>query len=714
MMNIINASLINFTTILLLVDNISTINFNSFLIKNGNILLHMDGYKINNNKLTLFLKGEVNIKKQCYIFHEGISVKVSFNPLYSSKEFNSRFYTKAELGASYTKDTTSFSLWSPAAAFVNLLIYENGDPSVSEKPRKFKMIENNGLWHIRVKGNLKGYFYTYQIKVLGELNEAVDPYAKAVGINGLRGAIIDLKDTDPKDFHKDQSPILESFTDAVIYEASVRDISMHPDSGIRNKGKYLGLTEDHTHTSKGISTGLQHISELGVTHIQLMPVFDFSSTSTDERNPYKYNWGYDPQNYNVPEGSYSSDPYYPVSRIHEFKKMVQHIHRNGLSIVMDVVYNHLFHSTDNNFHKIFPGYYFRYDESFNLSNGSGCGNDTASERPMVRRFIIDSLVHWVEEYHVDGFRFDLMGLHDIETMNAVRKVLNKYDRRIMVYGEGWNLNTFLPQEERANMNNAYKLPHIGHFSDTIRDTLRGSVFSSGDRGFVSGKQGLENQVQYCVTGCTMHPYSHKGVSITPDQSINYVSAHDNHTLWDKLELSSPESSLEELKSMSKLANAIVLTSQGIPFIHSGSEFCRTKGGIENSYNSTDSINRMDWNRKQRFLDVFEYYKGLIDLRKNHPAFRMNSQEKLKKHLHFLNNIPANVVAFMLMDYANGDYWKDILVIYNANRYDVSLEIPHDTWYITTDKNRAGIETLRSFTGGEIWVDSISITVLYRT
>lgn len=711
-MDITNCSLINFTTILLTLRVNFGINLNNLTIKNGETTLLIRSHRIDGNQIILLLKDEINIKRESFLIYQENYVKIRYDKLFSLKEFHDRYYVDCNLGLSYTKNSSVFTLWAPAAAYVNLLIYENGDPLIGETPQKYKMIECYGLWRVRLTGNLKGYYYTFQVKVYEELNEVVDPYAKAVGINGLRGAIIDLRDTDPKNFQYDSSPPLNNFVDAVIYETSIRDISIYPDSGIKNKGKYPGLIEGSTYSSKGVSTGLQHLLDLGITHIQLMPVYDFSWKSVDEKNPFKYNWGYDPQNYNVPEGSYTTDPFYPICRIYELKRLVQQLHNNGLSIVMDVVYNHVYHNTENIFNKIFPGYYFRYDEQGNSSDGSGCGNDIASERSMVRKFILDSVLYWASEYHIDGFRFDLMGILDIATMNMIREALNKFQRKILLYGEGWNLNTLLPESEKASMDNSNKLPEIGHFNDIIRDALRGSVFNLEDRGFVSSKEDIEELIEFSVTGCTIDHGIYKSKFQSPKQSINYVSAHDNHTLWDRFQLSCPDSSQEELKAMCKLANGIVLTSQGVSFLHSGSEFCRTKGGVGNSYNSTDSVNRMDWNRKYEFIDVFHYYCGLISLRKNHPAFRMISVDQIKKSLIFLST-PKNTVAFILKDHANADSWRDILVIYNANKAGVKINIPEGTWNIVVDKVNSGTTILSTFTGSEIKVDGISLNVMYR-
>lgn len=708
-MNTVKASAIGFKKIRLCANDLSVLDLSKLSIKNGQNYINIkECFKVEDS-LVLDLSDNINIKYPCDIIYENISEKVNYIPLYISDEFNERFYTDLPLGCRYSLEETSFSLWSPIAASVNLLVYKSGDNK--EDPRRFLMEEKNGLWTMKLKEDLKGYFYTYEVTVHGQTNEAVDPYAYASGINGLRGAIIDLNDTNPEGFHLDISPTLKNFTDAVIYETSIRDISICENSGISLKGKFLGLAEENTKSNKGLSTGLNHIKELGVTHIQLMPMFDISFNSIDEKDPVKYNWGYDPQNYNVPEGSYSTNPYNPVNRIYELKKLIQTLHRNNLCVNMDVVYNHLFHQIDNNFEKIFPGYYLRFNEDGSFSNGSGCSNDTASENPMMRRFIIDSIMYWATEYHMDGFRFDLMGLHDTYTMNLVRDNLDKLERNIMLYGEGWDLSTALPKEKRAAQLNNHKMPRIGHFNDTLRDGVKGSVFFSDAKGFVNGKDGLEELIRKSIVGSIKYRDKYEGIFQTPEQSINYVSCHDNNTLWDKLELTEGKSDIELLKAMDKLANAIVLTCQGIPFIHSGEEFCRTKNGIENSYISPDSINQIDWYRKENFMDVFEYYKGLIKLRNNHPAFRMNSKELIDEHIHFLD-CPNNTVAFMIKGNANSDSWKNILVIYNANKDSSSIQLPDGDWNVVVDKYTAGTDTLRTVTNIH-QAYGISISVLYQ-
>lgn len=576
------------------------------------------------------------------------------------------------------------------------------------------MSENMGLWSLTIQEDLKGLFYTYEVTVYGKTTEAVDPYARATGINGLRGVIIDLKDTNPEKWEKDVSPEIKSYTDAIIYETSVRDISMHPDSGIKNKGKYLGLIEEGTLSASNLSTGLDHILELGITHLQLMPLYDFSYKSVNEKNILeKYNWGYDPQNYNVPEGSYSLAPEDPIVRIMELKETIMKLHTKNIAINMDVVYNHMYEAGESNFEKVFPGYYFRINDSGNFINGSGCGNDTASENNMMKKFIVDSVLYWAEEYHIDGFRFDLMGLHDIETINEVRLKLDELKRPIMLYGEGWDIPTGIPSETRATQYNAWKQPKIGFFNDVIRDSVRGGVFDPSEKGFVSGSRGLENKIRLVITGCINYSEEISGLYPSPVHAINYVSAHDNHTLWDKLQACAGEFSIEERKSMQKLANAIVLTSQGIPFLHSGAEFCRTKDGVENSYNSPDNINWIDWERKSEFKDVFDYYKGLISLRKEHPAFRLKSSEEIKNHLKFIYGLPDNVVGFELRGTEVKDSWSTILVFYNGNNHKISFTLPKDNWKIAADKYNIYLNGIGNIENGNLDMEGTSLSILYK-
>lgn len=714
-MNILKANVTGFRKIIVEVDDFTKFSFPRFIVKNDDKVIKIIYYFIKNNIVTFVLSDDINIKSDCIIFYdENINSKCTYYKLFASDEFNGRFYTMDELGVQYTKNRSEFRIWSPVATSVNLLLYKNGDPDIVEAPRKILMQENNGLWYTYVYENLKNYFYTYEITVYGSINEAVDPYAKAVGINGARGAIIDLSETNPEGFSKDIFPSnIVNFTDAIIYEISVRDMTMNPNSGAVHNGKFLGLTEEDTKTSKNELTGISYIKDLGVTHVQIMPIFDYAAGSVDEKTIDKYNWGYDPENYNVPEGSYSTDPYKPECRIIELKKMIQAFHKNGICVNMDVVFNHLFHAKENCFEKIFPGYYLRYDENGSVCNGSGCTNDTASENPMMQRYILDSILYWTEEYHIDGFRFDLMGIHDVNTMNIIRNKLNKFQRPIMLYGEGWDLNTALAEDIKAKMSNARKTPHLGYFNDIIRDTLKGSSFNMYDNGYISGKENQENDIKACVAGCIKYGELPHAIFSSPDQSINYVSCHDNNVLWDKLLLTNSSESEEVRINRQKLALGIILTSQGISFLHSGVEFIRTKQGIENSYNSPDNINSVDWDRRDNYIYITEYIKGIINIRKQHPAFRISTSDTVLSHLQFCDNQNKNIVAFLLKNNANGDTWKNILVIYNSNNYSVDIKLPSGAWNLVTDKYVASHDNIiNSFETG-YKIESLCINILYN-
>lgn len=710
----IYAAFKDFNNVVIHIENPCKYTQNNFRIYNGNNSLEIAAYSISDDEIIIQLKDEIDIKKQCRIEYIGlnIDINISFNDLYNSSEFNDKFFYPYDLGCSYSPNKTIFRVWSPIAQSVVLQLYKNGDPDLDKIPEKIPMSELNGLWSVEISRDIKGYFYTYLVKTYEGEAEAGDPYAAAVGINGIRSAVIDLKDTDPQNFYHDKYNNVSDLTDAIIYEASIRDISKNHNSGIINGGKYLGFTEENTVNSNNEPTGINHIKELGITHVQLMPVFDFSFTSVDERNPVKYNWGYDPQNFNVPEGSYATDAYNPLCRIKELKALIQCLHRNNIGVIMDVVYNHIFSEKDNNFEKIFPGYYFRKNPDGSFVKGSGCQNDTASERSMYRKFMLDSTRYWAEEYHLDGFRFDLMGLHDVETMNLIKENLNKLNRNIFVYGEGWALNTLLSDERKAKISNAFKTPCVGYFNDIIRDSVKGSVFIGEDRGFISGKPGMESTIKKCAAGCINYRSDLKGPLLSASQSVNYVSCHDNNTLWDKIDISCSTDDQEFKKSLQKFANAIIFTSQGVPFLHSGEEFCRTKYHSDNSFNLPDNINSIDWDRKTYLHDIFEYYNGLVEIRKKHAAFRMSSADDIRKHLLFLENTPTNTVAFMLTEHANNDTWRNILVIYNANRNPVIINVPYNTYYRTANNAIAGCNVIDTVTGDKIKADAISMNLFF--
>ncbi len=601
-------------------------------------------------------------------------------------------YKGKDLGFTYSLDATTFKLWSPGASEVRLHVYEKGDGDNLLQTYKMQG-KADGVWSYEVKGNLKDVYYTFQVNQNGQwLQEKPDLYAVAVGVNGQRSMVIDLNETDPKGWNEDQKPVLKHPTDMIIYEMHIRDLSIHKSSGVRAKGKYAGLTETGTKSPEGLSTGLDHIKSLGVTHVHLLPTFDHRSIDETRLDEPQYNWGYDPLNYNVPEGSFSTDPYNGKVRIREFKEMVKTFHDNGIRVILDVVYNHTGQTEDSNFNQLVPDYFYRQNEDGSFSDASACGNETASERAMMRKYMIESVKYWAEEYHIDGFRFDLMGIHDIATMNELSKNLHQIDPTIFVYGEGWTAgDSPLPLENRALKAHTYKMEKVAAFSDDMRDGLKGSVFEHEEGGFVSNTSGTKESVKFGIVASTQHPqvdykkvnYSDAPWAAEPNQTINYVSCHDNHTLFDKLNISRPDASSDDIIRMHRLAETLVLTSQGVPFIHAGMEFLRTKNGVENSYISPDTINQIDWTRKAAYLSVFEYYRDLIALRRQHPAFRMPTTEMIQAHLVFLES-PEQVIAYHLKDHANDDPWQDILLFFNGGETAVDMPLPDGKWTVVSN------------------------------
>jgi pullulanase len=626
-------------------------------------------------------------------------------PFFTYAQSDYPTYNGSDLGLTYTPQASTFKIWSPIAKSVTIRLYQKGLPETKEQPTETGVMTkgDNGLWIYKAQGDRKGQYYTFQVTIWDGkiMQEVPDPYAKAVGANGKRAQVIDLSKTNPIGWEKDKSPVFEQKTDAILYELHVRDASISPTSGIQQKGKFLGLTETGTTYSNGktaVSTGLDHIKELGATHVHLLPSYDYftiDETKINDPNYKVYNWGYDPLNYNTPEGSYATNPYDGAVRIVEFKKMVQAMHSKGLRVVMDVVYNHTMFGEESYFHQLVPFYYHRAKADGTFSNASGCGNETASERPMVRKFMLESLKYWVEEYHIDGFRFDLMGIHDIETMNQISKMLHEIKPSILLYGEGWTAgDSPLPENQRSIKKHTARLDKIAAFSDDLRDGLKGSVFNHTDSGFVSGKSGMEETIKFGIVGATQHPqvnygrvnYAKEAWAAAPSQCINYPECHDNHTLWDRLLNSNPNDSEQTRIKMHQLAQTIVLTSQGIPFLHAGTEFLRTKNGEENSYKSSDTINALDWARKATYKSTFDYYTSIIALRKKHPAFRMPSTELIQKNLQFLPFQTPNVVQYTLNGAAVGDTWKKILVIFNGNKVATTIEIPKGKWRVILDGN----------------------------
>ncbi len=638
-------------------------------------------------------------------------------------------YTGNDLGLTYSPEQSTFKVWSPTADFMTLHIHNANDGDIDENliPESTHPMEKdeNGVFVVTLEGDLEGQFYTFQIQKDGKMLAPVpDPYAIATGVNGHRAMVVDLKKTNPIGWENDQKPPLKNPTDIIIYELHVRDLSSHPNSNIQNSGLFLGLTETGTKSADGHATGIDHIKELGATHIHLLPVYDFSPNSIDEKNPTeRFNWGYDPQNYNVPEGAYSSNPYDGRVRIKEFKQMVKTLHDNDLRVIMDVVYNHTGETEKSNFNQLMPDYYYRKNEDGSFSNASGCGNETASEQFMVRKFMVESLTYWAKEYHIDGFRVDLMGIHDIETMNIISEELHKIDPTIFIYGEGWTAgDSPLPLEKRAVKAHGKQLKNIAVFSDDLRDGLKGSVFNHEEKGFVSGKKGMEESIKFGVVASTDHPqvdykavnYSDTSWSSSPSQTISYVSCHDNHTLFDRLQISNKKDDETTRLKMHRLANSIVLTSQGVPFLHAGTELARTKQGVENSYQHPDSINQIDWSRKTDYYDHFKYYQKLVDLRKAHPAFRMPTTKMIQKHLRFFENLPEGVVAYQISDYANGDTWKNIIVIYNGNPETVNLNLANGKWQIQWLGEKSNMtKRISSTDGHNIKVEEISCYILFQ-
>ena len=589
------------------------------------------------------------------------------------------------LWVNYSKELTLFKLWSPTAEKVILRLFKTGNDSNSFETLSLKSVKN-GIWQKEVTKDLDGIYYTYQVKIKGRwLEETPGIYAKAVGVNGRRAMVVDLNATNPDKWEKDKGPKVPHLNKTIIYELHVRDMTIHPKSGSSFPGSYLGLIEEGTKGPENMSTGIDHLKELGITHVHLLPTFDHYSIDETNLDTPQYNWGYDPQNYNVPEGSFSSDPFNAEVRIKEFKQMVKVFHDNNIGVIMDVAYNHTGKTEESNFNQEMPGYYYRQKEDGSYADASACGNETASERAMMQKFIIESVTYWTKEYHVDGFRIDLMGIHDIETMNKLSVAVKKINPDALLYGEGWTAkDSPLPEKERALKKHMKQLPQIAAFSDDIRDGIKGSVFKDESTGFVNGAKNSEESIKFGVVGAIQHPqlnykkvnYSNAPWALEPWQSINYVSCHDNHTLFDKLKISKPKANTEELIAMDKLANAIVLTSQGTPFLHAGVEMLRTKNGEDNSYNLPDSINQINWNWKNEHKEVFEYYKNLISLRKAHPAFYMKNAKDVVNHLKF-QTVKTGLISYIIEDNANDD-WKNILVIYNANNKTIFHEIK-GTW-----------------------------------
>lgn len=606
---------------------------------------------------------------------------------------------------------------------VEIHIYEDGQGGKAIKTIKMKASGEN-RWEATVKGDLKGKFYTFDI---GK-GETPGVFAKAVGVNGMRGAIVDMAETNPQGWENDQRPVIQSPADLVIYEMHWRDFSIDVSSGLKNKGKFLALTEPKA---------IEHLKNLGVNAVHILPSFDYASVDETKLDTPQYNWGYDPKNYNVPEGSYSTDPYNPVTRIKEFKQMVQALHKAGIRVILDVVYNHTFNIDHSNFQLTYPDMYYRKTADGKYSDGSGCGNETASEKPLMREFMLESVKYWIDEYHIDGFRFDLMGVHDIETMQQIRAEVNKIDPSIYIYGEGWSAGSCAyPVDKLAMKANAQQLNGIAAFSDDMRDALRGPFSDDHKGALLAGIPGEEESLKFGIVGGIAHPqvdmtkvnYDKKPWTNNPTEQISYVSCHDDMCLVDRLKASIPsltdknipeKERTAELIRIDQLAQTAVFTSQGVPFILSGEEMLRDKKGVHNSYNSPDSINHLDWNNLQRYPQLFAYYKNLIQLRKNHPAFRLATGDKVRQHLEFLPAVNSKdvkqdcLVGFLLKDLQEIDAWKTIVVIYNFNKEAKEMAIPEGNYTIACCNGTIDEAGLGEVSGKEVLVDGQSALILFQ-
>ena len=625
----------------------------------------------------------------------------------------------------YSKEKTMFVLNAPTAgkSSVTIRLYKDGQKGKAYKTLKMKKMGDE-RWGATVKGDLKGKFYTFDI---GK-GETPGTFAKAVGVNGNRGAIVDLYDTDPVGWDKDVRPAIQSPADLVIYELHVRDFSISPTSGLKYQGKYLALTEPKA---------IEYLKNLGINAIHFQPVFDYASVDETQLNKPQFNWGYDPKNYNVPEGSYSTDPYSPGTRIKEFKEMVMALHKAGIRVIFDAVYNHTFDINGSNFQRTYPDYYYRKTKDGKYSDGSGCGNETASEKPLMRQFMLESVKYWIDEFHIDGFRFDLMGVHDIETMQAIREMVNRIDPSIYIYGEGWSAGSCAYHTEKLAMKaNTHQLNGIGAFSDDMRDALRGPFSDNTKGAFLAGIPGEEESLKFGIVGGIAHPqvdmsqvnYDKKPWALEPTQQISYVSCHDDMCLVDRLKASVPgiqddkkseSERMAELIRLDLLAQTAVFTSQGVPFILAGEEMLRDKKGVHNSYCSPDSINEFNWDNLKKYPQVFEYYRNLIQLRKNHPAFRLAKAEAVRSHLEFLSTGNAAekegcLVAFRLKELEGIDSWKNIIVIFNANKESKTVAIPEGEYHVACCNgviNEEGIGM--PIVGHETLVDAQSALILYQ-
>ena len=678
------------------------------------------------NIYTLAIAEPLNLYHEYTLSCLGAVSKIYLPSFYSTDEFEAQYtYTGNDLGATWTKDKTTFRLWAPTATAVKVNLYQAGTHGVDDLIEQVEMTADvNGTWVAEKAGDLNGVYYTYLADVDGSTNEACDPYARTTGVNGLRAMIIDLDSTDPAGWDSDKDPHYgNSITDAVIYELHVRDLSVDESSGITNKGKFLGLIEAGTTNAQGKPTGLDHMKDLGITHIHLLPSYDYASVDESKLDTPQFNWGYDPLNYNVPEGSYSTDPYQGEIRVQEFKQMVKGLHDNGISVIMDVVYNHVYNADTFCFNQIVPDYFSRVTPKGHDCNDSGCGNTTASERSMVKKYIIDSVRYWADEYHIDGFRFDHVGLTDTETINAVVEEVHKTHPNVIFYGEGWNMASYITKEgyTMATQANSKETPGFAYFSDTIRDAIRGSMQNSSQGGYLTNSGGYASIISNSFLGAPSWCKS-------PTQTINYASCHDNLALFDKITLSTPKDTFEDRVTMNNLAAAIVMTSQGVPLFQAGEEMLRSKpmqegeevngdrnnGFYHNSYKYSDAVNNLKWDDldKDAYLDTYNYYKGLIAFRKAHPALRLTSAEDVSANIAPLSDLESNVNAFHIKGGINSETSNGLVVVFNPRKDATAVTLPEGKWNVYIDGENSGTTVLRTVEG-TVSVDAISAMVLVQ-
>jgi len=618
-------------------------------------------------------------------------------------------YFGSDLGAVYNTHYTMFKVWAPTVEKITVVMYETFNEELGQKHVMTKGQE--GVWELKLHGDFKNKYYNYLVSNNGVEKETPDIYAKGCTANGKKGMIVDFESINPINWESHLRPLNINRTEAVLYELHVRDFSISVDSGIENKGKYLAFTEKNTKTSEGVVTGLDHLKDLGITHVHLLPVYDFASI---DETVGGYNWGYDPYLYNVPEGSYATDSTDGTVRIKEFKTMIQALHKNGIGVIMDVVYNHSYALENSPMDILVPGYYYRKDEKGNYSNGSGCGNEIASERPMVRKFIVDSIMFWTQEYKIDGFRFDLMALHDIETMKEVILQAKLINPNIIIYGEPWTGGHSALEPSKQLKKGSQKGMQMSLFNDDMRNAIKGDNDGSWT-GFVNGRGGLEVEIKKGIVGGIKYSNQICNFTQEPGESINYVSSHDNLCLYDKFEKSNPNYTPLQREKMSRLALSIILTSQGVPFMQGGTEILRTKQGNHNTYNSSDAVNEISWSRKAEYMETYEYIKGLISLRKSQKVMTLDNASEVRKSLVFLE-APFNCVVYELTSPFKEDYSK-LIIIHNSNTEEIKVVLPDSNeWKILGNEyevNKTGVSKGMKTCTNEVKIPSISTYILCR-